>query len=320
MHVLLLTWFCGQLSTHSFLPAAAKTNTGEAKKVVVTADRSCDADTKILQFPKDRQIGTLIIRTDKLTSTPARGRVVVPSRAKVSLTVNYQTGLDMSPLKEIPPDALQAIDLHKLEITDQQLLCIRHLTGLTDIDLDETDIDDKGLDCLSEMHRLDNLGLHATCITARGLASIGTHNALQSLNLASNNIGDVSLNGLGALQNLTKLRMARSGITDRGMPTIGSLAKLEYLDLECNAGITNAGLKYLSNLKNLNHLDLSETSFTFSASKYLKNMPALHTFIYIPKNLKPSEVKALKTMLPHCEVLTNTEYRHINVNLFAPLH
>jgi hypothetical protein len=276
----------------------------------------------VLNFPRDHSVGSVIFTTatGELKPVPACGQVPVPSNAGARLIVNYQTGLNLSPLKALGPNSLEQLSLTKLEITDDQLANIKHLTGLKQIDLGETDIDDRGLDLLASMHSLKFLDIHGTCITARGLAAVGAHTTLDNLNLSNNNIGAVGLEPIKPLQKLKTLRIARSRITNIGLHALGSLMALESLDLECNGGVTDIGISYLMGLKRLNRLDLANTSFTVQSTKYLKQLPSLRHLIYSPNNLKPEEVGAMRRALPQCSVISDTQLRYVNVNLYAPLH
>jgi Leucine-rich repeat (LRR) protein len=287
-------------------------------------DRTQHIESKnpvVLNFPTGYSIGTIIFNTDTGVKKqfPARGQMNVATGCTTKLVVNYQTGLNMSPLRAIAPDALQELDLSKLEFSSEQLRNIKHLTGLRKLDLGETDTDDNGLENLTSMQDLAILDLRATCITGKGVAVLSTLKSLNNLNLTSNNIGDPGAAALQALKGLRGLRIAQCRITDKGVASLALLDTLESIDLERNKNVTDNAVKSLTRLKHLWHLDLANTSFSAQSLKYLQQMPSLKVLIFSRNNIQPDELDEMQKKLPHCKLLSDTEYRSVNVNLFQPL-
>src|SRR5579883_1452761 len=112
--------------------------------------------SKILRFPNDHSIGTIKfhVHGKKLSPQPARGTIRVPRQATVSLSINYESTRDLSPLGSLAPNSLRTLTMSKLEIKDEQLKYIAHLTGLRMLNLQETDITNDGLDFLKNLKAL----------------------------------------------------------------------------------------------------------------------------------------------------------------------
>jgi hypothetical protein len=275
----------------------------------------------VLNFPTNVSIGTFIFLTNsgEFKQVPARGQMIVPSNPGTKLKVNYQTGLNLSPLKAIAPDALEELDLAKLEITSEQLQNIKHLSGLKRLDLGETDVDDRALNFLSSLQNLTTLDLRSSCVTARGLPLLSTLKSLEDLNLTNNNIGDLGVAALHGLKNLHRLRLSQCRITDKGLAELASLGALISLDLERNNRVTDKGISSLAQLKHLEHLDLAHTSVSARSLQYLQQLPSLKVLIFSPNNINPAELEEMRKKLPHCKFQSDLDYRHVDVNLYQPL-
>lgn len=278
-----------------------------------------NSPVRVLQFPAQQSIGTIRIVKSKRDPMQAKGRVEVPANARVELSLAYEAAHDLSPLKNLPPDGIQRLVLASLEVQDDQLKYIENLTGLEDIDVEDTEIGDAGLRWLHKLTKLRNLRLKSTLVTGKGLVSLRPLVSLRSLSLSSNSIGDAGLEHLVGLKNLKVLSLTRCQITDRGLQQIALMPQLEKLEIEFNK-VTNAGIASLVGLKNLRELFISDNLITSACIKSLKQLPALEKLVYSSKNFAPDDVAKLKAALPHCHVEEYLNNRHVQLDLFEPLH
>lgn len=205
----------------------------------------------------------------------AQGEITVPEGAELKLVVDRFVSDDLSLLALLDPDDIQYLDLTYLN-KEEELVHIKHLTGLLGLNLQNTWITDVGIAHLSGFSNLSELKIDATYITNNGLASLSNLGNLKKLSLKD--INGVSDNGLKYLAELTSLEalILPYTISDNGLAYLKNLTKLKELELQ-NASITDAGLVHLKKLSSLETLDLSGTRISHEGLIHLIAITKLKT-------------------------------------------
>lgn len=291
------------------------------------------AGSRIIHFPSDRSIGMLyVLDRDKLeASSPsdweplceAIGDVTVPAGKALRLDWSKEAGDDLSALSVLTPDDLQELGLAGIQIADDQLRHIAHLTDLRELDLSQTNIlgtglkylakidslkklwlsgthvGDNELSCLLELSSLEGLGLRATPTTDAGMVHVGKITSLESLSLSAG-VSDEGLAQLKDLKNLRWLSTGDRGVTDKGLACLAGLTNLEYLGLE-GARVSDAGLVYLKNMSKLKKLRLIGTPVTekgFVHLESLKNLEELYVLFGVTETglMALSKLPSLKNI------------------------
>lgn len=267
------------------------------------------AETRALHFPRDHSLGIVFAEDWKVLETrddahwqalgEAMGVVSVPAGRAVRLDLSRDEGKDLSPLAALEPNDLQMLSCESVELDDDDLKHLAHLTGLREIDLggatihgtglkhlaglkllkclwlNETQVGDNELACLVGLPSLRGLGLSQTPTNDAGMVHVGKMTALELLDLSAG-VGDEGLGCLRTLVNLRWLSAGNSGVTDKGLAHLEGMTRLEYLDLD-NAQITDAGLLHLKSMAELKHLRLYGTGITEKGFAHLEDLEKLET-------------------------------------------
>lgn len=139
--------------------------------------REAGYETRIVRFPQDRNCGILFVR--KISSIdfrdwqrigPARGAKEVFLDTMLRLDVNADTSPDLSFLRELRPEDLQALFLYGCD--DSALEYISHLTGLSELCISDTRISDDGLALLRPLQALQRISIYHTAISDKGLINL----------------------------------------------------------------------------------------------------------------------------------------------------
>lgn len=205
------------------------------------------------------------------------------------------------------------------------------LRGLGLQGLDAT-VTDQGLSPLAGLARLRWLYVSGlTDITGSGLTCLSDLRHLRTLTLSGcRQLKDIGLARLATCGELEKLTLNRCGaFSDAGLLHLSTLQSLRYLNLSGNYQLTGAGLEHLVRLPNLKHLILSHCHGLSDASlghlaklAGLENLELydcpqltgagfnrLHPLTNLKRldpracKLKPHETRALRKILPGCEVM-----------------
>jgi internalin A len=242
------------------------------------------AGERVLHFPVDRSLGRVLI-CEPVPEKPlegfhywirgeeweylaeARGDVTVPAGKWVSLGVGRPEGWrDLSPLSNLPADALYRLDLHGsytggAKAGDACMPHLAHLTGLRVLHLSETNITGAGMRWISGLQHLRRLTVPDR-IDDAGLAHVAKLPALTGLYFRKNRVTNAGLRYLAGLQALEELALESGRITDSGLVHLARLPRLRYLLLRGDR-FTDAGfahLKYVPSLRILHFGDLSQTT------------------------------------------------------------
>ena len=255
--------------------------------------------TRRVVFSKNLSMGTLYLRTrSEIDYVPflhpsdpiaalapidkswqkfgqAQGEITVPEGAELKLVVDRFASDDLSLLTQLGPDDIQYLDLTYLG-EEEELVHIKHLTGLLGINLQNTWISDVGMAHLSGFSNLSELKIDATYITNGGLAHLSNLSNLKKLSLKDiNGVSDAGLQHLAELTSLEALILPYT-ISDNGLAYLENLTKLKELELQ-NANITDAGLAHLKRLSSLETLDLSGTRISHEGLIHLIPLTKLKT-------------------------------------------
>jgi hypothetical protein len=196
----------------------------------------------------------------------------------VDLTV-YEHTADISALRYLRSDDLQALSMHKASLTDSQLASIENLTGLRSLNLNDNPITDRGMLHLKRLRNLEVLELIDLPFTDRGLAVVKNFPGLRKLNLNGTLITDRGLLKLQGLHKLEVLSLVHDKITDKGLAVLKNFPLLT--DLDCgDTAITGSGLSWLKKPGNCPiYLDVSKTDFDDHAVASLRNIHAFRALL-----------------------------------------
>lgn len=266
--------------------------------IVFSMEESPEKTRRVL-FRKNLSMGTLYLRTrsevdyvpflhpsDPIAALApidkswqkfgqAQGEITVPEGAELKLVVDRFASDDLSLLTQLGPDDIQYLDLTYLG-EEEELIHIKHLTGLLGINLQNTWISDVGMAHLSGFSNLSELKIDATYITNGGLAHLSNLSNLKKLSLKDiNGVSDAGLQHLAELTSLEALILPYT-ISDNGLAYLENLTKLKELELQ-NANITDAELAHLKRLSSLETLDLSGTRISHEGLIHLIPLTKLKT-------------------------------------------
>jgi hypothetical protein len=167
-----------------------------------------DAKTRVLAFPDDASVGCLHGRTGPYpyefhgrfkkeggvledTDNPgwdiigaAKGEIAVSAEVTVLLEIQPEAGRDLSFLRRLAADDLDAIWLGNTFADDSQLVHLTHLSGLEWLDIQNNGaITDVGLARINDIANLVHLGMHWTRITDSTLEKMSDMERLQYLDI-----------------------------------------------------------------------------------------------------------------------------------------
>lgn len=292
---------------------------------------------RIVQFSKDRAVGRLKIRDACSNDTgrsmlqlqgwifldKAQGDVNVPVGKDLRLEV-YEDVADFSFLAALKPDDLQVLMLRGKGIADEDLVNLKHLSGLKGLDLSSTIIQGEGLAHLATLTSLRNLSLFNTQVSDNELAHLSTLTSLMNLSLLKTQIEGPGLAHLKSLTSLVSLDLGLTLITDdslvhlaemtwlkelvlydtdtgdKGLSHLKSLRSLEKLILG-NLGtsdeyspITDKGLVYLKDLNSLKEIFLIKTQITDAGLAHLSDLRVLENLLLARTKLTGEGLAFLK--------------------------
>ncbi|MBJ6723766.1 molecular chaperone DnaJ [Geomesophilobacter sediminis] len=183
------------------LCAAADLNIARAKRRLsllkgereVQVTRRTQAQTRTLCFPLETPCGVLYTRDRTSISFnqwkrvgQARGPVEVGVNEAVRLDVKEHASARLPLLRDMDPDALQAIFLY--EVSDADVTEIVHLTGLEELYLSGSRLTDGALSDLAPLTNLKRLYLYQTQVTDQGLLHLQRLSGLQGLTCSGNQV------------------------------------------------------------------------------------------------------------------------------------
>jgi Leucine-rich repeat (LRR) protein len=250
------------------------------------------AEARILNFPKGRSLGRLMIQdsgtrryissfhywtTEEDTSWEylgeARGNVIVPPGKRLALYVS-KTGIeDLSPLSRLRPDDLYLLSLaYNPHADDRCMLHLSGLTGLKVLSLRRTSITSTGLRFIANFKSLERLSLPER-ITDSGLATVTELRSLKGLYFRGSPVTNAGLAHLAELTSIEELDLGGDRIDDAGLAHLAGLPRLRYLMLSGN--FSDAGLVHLKKVPSLKILNINIKQFTNAGLAHLSDIAGL---------------------------------------------
>jgi len=236
----------------------------------------------------------------------ATSDVTVPAGKVLKLVLSKEAGNDLSPLSVLRPDDLAILYCYRVEIADDQLRHISHLTGLKHIDLHGTNILGTGLKYLKNLKSLESLNLKSTHVGDNELAYLSDLPSLKSLFLWNTPTTDAGMVHVGKIASLKVLLLSR-GVGDEGLSLLKNLTTLRHLSVY-DPSITDKGLSYLAGMKQMESLHIAETQITNEGLCHLKQMKKL-------KDLYLWQTRVTEEGLVHLKDLTKLEQLRLDFPL-----
>jgi len=306
--------------------------------------------TRSIVFPAHRSLGQLSARDWESVRVrtwddvsygalkplgEARGMVTVAADMPLRLSVDCEAPVDLAPLADLEPDAIQELSLEGPLVANESLGHIRGLTGLQEIKLIWTSVTDPGLGNLADLTdlrsillygesmilggpgrpsitedglrhlvrlpKLRELGLSWIGTTDRGLSRVRELTELRWLRLPGAAITDAGVAGLGSLVELQGLDLSKTTVTDRGLRHLRGLDRLEWLVLS-GTGVTDDGLRHLRALDGLRWLHLGDTAITDVGVRRLASLTGLRCLHLPGTRVSEAGLRALSRALPGCRI------------------
>jgi len=293
--------------TISFAVGIAFAQTRPAKKETVKDKQAESGQARIIRFPKDRSMGMLyMLDWDKFhTSTysdwepicEATGNVTVPTGKALRLNLNKDAGDDLSPLSKLKPNDLQILLCTGVEIPDEQLKQISHLTGLLELYLRKTGILGTGLKYLIKLKLLERIDLGITDVGDKELAYLSNLPSLKRLNLSATPTNDAGMEHVGKIKSLTKLLLSR-GVGNEGLRHLKGLTSLSEL-YSSNQAISDEGLEHLAGLTQMETLGIGNSQISDKGLVHLRQMSQLKKLVLSYTRVTENglaQVKGLKSL------------------------
>ena len=189
---------------------------------------------KLVRFPTTRSLGKVHLSnyshpSDWFEYSDARGEVVIPPGCKLMLHISNEALTDLTPLTDLAPDALYAIDFNNTKVKDEDLFFVQSLIHLHGIALWETDVGNLALEHIAKLTSMQWLDLGDTRVTDEGLTHLRGMERLQSLTLLNTRISDNGLISLAELKCLQHLDLMSTRVSDISVASLSAMTSLRYL-------------------------------------------------------------------------------------------
>lgn len=251
--------------------------------------------------------------------TPAGGIVKVPPGFLMSLTLNFNGSQNTKIIRELPPTIIRNLTCKDLEIGDKSVADLCSQKDLRVLNLQGVDLTDEGIKSLSHLTKLYRLNVCDTLVTAKGLAVLRNMPDLENLNLARLTLGDAVAERLQPLKNLYLLDLTGTQLKDTSVMKLPRFDRLQTLVLRRN-NITDKCIESLRKYKGLTTLDVTDTWITAEGLKRLRGLPMLKTITIRGRALKPGEKTRLRKELRGVKIQDGSREKTIDPTLFDPLH
>jgi hypothetical protein len=251
--------------------------------------------------------------------TPAVGAITVPAGFLLSLTLNYNGSQNTKIIREFPPTIIRDLTCKDLEIGDKSVADLCSQQDLRALNLQGVDLTDEGIKSLGHLTKLYRLNICDTLVTEKGLAVLRNMPGLGNLNLSRLTLGDGVVERLQPLKNLYLLDLTGTQLKDRAVMRLPRFDRLQTLVLRRN-NITDKCIDSLRKYKSLTTLDVTDTWITADGLKKLRGLPMLRTITIRGSSLKSGEKTRLKQELRGVTIQDGSREKVIDPKLFAPLH
>ena len=156
----------------------------------------------------------------------ARGSIDVPKDVKLKLKLSASAVDHIEALEDLGENDLAVLDMSRTQVSDKELMSIRHLTGLKGLELAYTAITNGGLDIISSLKNLHTLGLTNTGLSNSGIKSLKNLSNLRELWLNGTLIDDEGIDNLVGLKKLWLLGLSGTNVSGEGLNKLSKLSKL----------------------------------------------------------------------------------------------
>jgi len=298
---------------------------------------------RTLRFPEEASVGRVATRDWGWASNPlgdhkqgwqdlgeARGKLTIPAGKEVRLTVNPGQEGQLSALRKLGPNALQALYMNQCRLSNADMAHIGHLTGLFDMSIDDTPIGPDGYAHLMRLTSLRVVSIISTTLGDTGRQFIGQQPYLTDIDADRADLGDDWLIGLPPLEDLRFLSLDdTTHVTDKGIEHIAKHRNIEQLFLSYT-GLTDEGMKHIHSLKSLQRAWFEGTKITDASMAGFRLMPNIREIgiAYTPvtteglmtlvdirslkkvgaigcENISADGIRRFKAQRPDCVVETN---------------
>lgn len=133
-----------------------------------------------------------------------------------------------------------AIDLHRTDVSNEDLAVLASLENIQSLDLRLMRIGDKGVAQLAGLRNLVFLNLFRTDLGNEGLAYLEQMKQLETLLIGGTRVTDPGLSGLNNLPSLKTISLFDTQVSDAGLVHLSTMSNLEVLLLDRSL-VTDAG-------------------------------------------------------------------------------
>ena len=241
---------------------------------------------RIVQFPKGDTLGDLSIRNwgsteDKWTPFgAAKDSVTVPAGKQLRLEISGKEKAWIGALADLPPEALQSLQISEARLTPEQVKAVGRLSALRELEFVKARLDGDTLKILRALRGLKVFHIEETGINKGWLAPLAKFGSLEEVGLKHARVDDEALAPIGKLKHLRVLDLTGTRITDKGLKEIGKLKDLRSLNL-FETAVTDAGMRSLTKLTHLESLQLPGT-IGASGVEAFKGLPVYASLMYRP--------------------------------------
>ncbi|MBA3992263.1 MAG: hypothetical protein C0469_01965 [Cyanobacteria bacterium DS2.3.42] len=249
----------------------------------------------------------------------ATGVVKVPAGCFLRLHLNYNGSQNSKFIRQLPPTIVRNLTCRDLEIGDKAVADLCTQRDLKMLNLQGIDLTDEGIKSLSHLTKLCRLNISDTLVSEKGLAVLRNMPALNHLNLSRITLGDAVAERLYPLKNLKHLDLTGTQLKDKTVMRFPRFENLHSLVLRRN-NLTDNCIDTLRGYKRLMWLDITDTRITVDGLRKLRGMPVLRTVIFRSSSLKPGDKAMLKKELRGVKIQNGSRETVVDPELFAPLH
>lgn len=260
---------------------------------------------RTIQFPEDRSLGTLLVRTSPRPARyrldpdysavsdwqylgEARGTVAVPEGHIIRLEVGKSALANLSPLRELDSDDVDALLLEipedvRINVDASVMPCLSTLTGLEELEVycRSGRLTDSGIRHISGLRNLKYLRLAGEHLGDGALAHVSALHSLEALDFVGGPTDD-GLRHLTELPRLRELAIMVNRLRGPGLAHLAQLPRLEFLRLN-GTGLGNRPLHHLTGSTSLRSLTLfgGELGITDAAAPELADMTHLEELRFV---------------------------------------
>jgi serine/threonine protein kinase len=233
----------------------------------------------------------------------AKGTVVMPPRPlhlQPSLLMVQQPQF----FRLFRPDELGEISFrYNMDVKDDTLLFLDHLTDLYGLNLTGTEVTDEGMKHLQELPNLAFLEVpECPGVTGKSLAKMKCIPRLLSLRISEMKGVAPLMAQMPRAVTLDELYARNTDISDADLEKVARIPRLKGLYLKKCPQVTDKSLAILTPLKNLKLLEIERTGITPKCIPTLKKFPKLEFLTISIEDWSVDDKVKLRQALQHCSI------------------